>query len=51
MAIQHASPLLEIFPGQDRFQRRSFQRLKRAYIDACYSEHYAITSEELNWLA
>lgn len=34
-----------------RFQRRSFQRLKRAYVDARYSEHYDITEEELNWLA
>ncbi len=53
MAIQHTnpdSPLAAIFSGKDRFQRRSFQRLKRAYIDARYSEHYAITEEELDWL-
>lgn len=34
-----------------RFQKRSFQRLKRAYVDARYSEHYEITEEELIWLA
>ncbi|TBR41118.1 HEPN domain-containing protein [Marinomonas agarivorans] len=34
-----------------RFQKRSFQRLKRAYVDARYSEHFDITEEELNWLA
>jgi HEPN domain-containing protein/predicted nucleotidyltransferase len=54
MAIQHTnpdSPLRTIFAGKDRFQRRSFQRLKRAYIDARYSEHYAITQDELGWLA
>ena len=54
MAIQHTnpdSPLATIFAGEDRFQRRSFQRLKRAYIDARYSEHYDITKEELEWLA
>ncbi|MBJ7537304.1 HEPN domain-containing protein [Marinomonas transparens] len=34
-----------------RFQKRSFQRLKRAYVDSRYSEHYEITEEELNWLA
>ena len=54
MAIQHThpnSPLPAIFAGKDRFQRRSFQRLKRAYIDARYSEHYEITPEELLWLA
>jgi predicted nucleotidyltransferase/HEPN domain-containing protein len=54
MSIQHTSPnspLVNVFAGKDRFQRRSFQRLKRAYIDARYSEHYAITEEELEWLA
>ena len=54
MAIQHTKPddhLLEIFAGKDRFQRRSFQRLKRAYIDARYSEHYKVTQEEIEWLA
>ena len=45
------SPLLASFPGNDKFQRRSFQRLKRAYVDARYSEHYEITEEELLWLA
>lgn len=34
-----------------RFQKRSFQRLKRAYVDARYSEHFEITADELNWLA
>ena len=34
-----------------RFQKRSFQRLKRAYVDSRYSEHYEITTEELKWLA
>ena len=47
----HDSPLIGIFPGKDKFQRRSFQRLKRAYVDARYSEHYEITEEELRWLA
>jgi len=47
----HGSPLMAIFSGKDKFQRRSFQRLKRAYVDARYSEHYEITEEELVWLA
>lgn len=54
MAIEMVSPeflLNDIFPGKDKFQRRCFERLKRAYIDARYSEHYEITSEELNWLS
>jgi HEPN domain-containing protein/predicted nucleotidyltransferase len=42
---------IETFPGNTKFNRRSFQRLKHAYIDARYSEHYEIAEEELNWLA
>ena len=45
------SPFVDIFPGQDKFQRRCFERLKRAYIDSRYSEHYKITQEELEWLS
>ncbi|MEO0442834.1 MAG: HEPN domain-containing protein [Pseudomonadota bacterium] len=54
MAIDRASPdslLSNIFPGKDKFQRRCFERLKRAYIDSRYSKHYKITQEELEWLA
>ncbi|GGX63930.1 HEPN domain-containing protein [Saccharospirillum salsuginis] len=40
-----------VFPGDTKFHRRSFQRLKRAYVDARYSEHHEITHEELNWLS
>ena len=36
---------------EKRFQKRSFQRLKRAYVDARYSEHFDITEDELHWLA
>ncbi|SMS02328.1 HEPN domain protein [Vibrio mangrovi] len=41
----------EIFPMDNKFHRRSFRRLQRAYIDARYSEHYEITEEELDYLA
>ncbi len=34
----------------NKFHRRSFRRLQRAYIDARYSEHYEITEEELDYL-
>ena len=54
MAIDRTSPdssLNDIFPGKDKFQRRCFERLKRAYIDSRYSKHYKITQEELEWLA
>ncbi len=48
---KHDSRFLQTFPGKSQFNRRSFQRLKRAYIESRYSEHYVITEEELNWLA
>ncbi|MEI8632667.1 HEPN domain-containing protein [Vibrio sp. PP-XX7] len=41
----------DIFPMDDKFHRRSFRRLQRAYIDARYSMHYEITEEELAYLA
>ncbi|MEI8634956.1 HEPN domain-containing protein [Vibrio sp. PP-XX7] len=41
----------DIFPMENKFHRRSFRRLQRAYIDARYSEHYEITVEELDYLA
>ncbi len=40
-----------LFPADNQFRRRSFHRLKRAYVDARYSEHYEITVEELDYLA
>ncbi len=49
--VEHNPHYIHTFPGTNQFNRRSFQRLKRAYIDARYSEHYEITEEELNWLA
>ncbi|KUI97449.1 HEPN domain-containing protein [Vibrio sp. MEBiC08052] len=39
-----------IFPLDNKFHRRSFRRLQRAYIEARYSEHYEITAEELAYL-
>ncbi|QMV14899.1 HEPN domain-containing protein [Vibrio spartinae] len=39
-----------IFPLDNKFHRRSFRRLQRAYIEARYSEHYEITEEELAYL-
>ncbi|MEI8632123.1 hypothetical protein P4S72_08625 [Vibrio sp. PP-XX7] len=34
-----------------KFHRRSMQRLKRAYVEGRYSDHYEITEEELTYLA
>ncbi|MBJ7537465.1 HEPN domain-containing protein [Marinomonas transparens] len=40
-----------LFPADTKEKRRSFQRLKNAYVDGRYSEHYVITLDELNYLA
>ena len=39
-----------VWPDEDRFQRRSFERLKDAYVKARYSKHYKIAEDELTWL-
>ncbi|WP_370738789.1 HEPN domain-containing protein [Vibrio quintilis] len=40
-----------IFPLDNKFHRRCFRRLQRAYIEARYSEHVEITGQELDYLA
>ena len=42
--------LIDIWPRDSRFAKRSFTRLDRAYVDARYSPAYGITGEELAWL-
>ena len=44
------SRLVEAWPRDSRFSRRSFELLSRAYVEARYSSKYTITSEELAWL-
>ncbi len=51
LAISQDDRLAEVFPQDSRLYRRRFQLLKRAYVDARYSEHYRITEEELAWLS
>lgn len=51
LCAQQDTDFASLFPADNKFHRRSFQRLKRAYVDARYSEHYEITLEELNYLA
>ncbi len=41
---------LEVWPSGAPGGRRAFARLKAAYVDARYSEHYEIEREELVWL-
>ncbi|SIO94467.1 HEPN domain-containing protein [Vibrio spartinae] len=50
MCAQQDPAFADLFPMDNKFHRRSFQRLKRAYIDARYSEHFEITAEELTYL-
>lgn len=45
-----APQLIDIWPRDSRFAKRSFTRLDRAYVDARYSPAYEITGEELAWL-
>ena len=40
----------DVWPSETRHDRRCFELLKRAYVEARYSEHYKITDEELAWL-
>ena len=50
LAEQIDPELIAVWPRETKHDRRLFELLKRAYVDARYSEHYAITAEELIWL-
>ena len=50
LAEQIDPELIAVWPRETKHDRRLFELLKRAYVDARYSEHYAITAEELSWL-
>lgn len=45
-----APELIDAWPRSTRFEQRSFELLRRAYVDARYSPHFKITTEELSWL-
>nr|MBA3898267.1 HEPN domain-containing protein [Sphingomonadaceae bacterium] len=47
---QIAPALIEAWPRGSKFERRCFELLRQAYVNARYSPHYAITDEELAWL-
>jgi predicted nucleotidyltransferase/HEPN domain-containing protein len=49
-AESHAPDLIQVWPRDTRFAQRSFELLRRAYVDARYSPNYKITPEELEWL-
>ncbi|MCF6323981.1 MAG: HEPN domain-containing protein [Gammaproteobacteria bacterium] len=51
LAILQNERISEVFPQDTKINRRRFQLLKQAYVDARYSEHYKISQDELEWLA
>lgn len=46
-----ATALAEAWPRGTKFERRCFELLREAYVNARYSAHYQISDEELRWLA
>ncbi|QLC25046.1 HEPN domain-containing protein [Parasphingopyxis algicola] len=42
--------LIDVWPRETKADRRAFELLKRAYVEARYSKHYKITADELAWL-
>jgi len=42
--------LRTVWPRDTRRARAMFELLKRAYVEARYSEHYEISEEQLAWL-
>ena len=40
-----------MWPRNTKFANRCFELLRQAYVNARYSPHYKITSQELEWLA
>lgn len=46
-----APALVEAWPRGTKFERRCFELLREAYVNARYSSQYEITTEELEWLA
>lgn len=44
-------PFLSIFPQGTEEERKRFELLRKAYVDARYKPSYSISAEELQWLA
>ncbi|QKS00412.1 HEPN domain-containing protein [Sphingomonas sp. CL5.1] len=42
--------LVDAWPRENRFEQRTWEKLKEAYVKARYSKHYQISEEELRWL-
>jgi HEPN domain-containing protein/predicted nucleotidyltransferase len=50
LCVQQEPRFGTLFPKDTKYHRRCFELLKRAYVEARYSEHYEISEEELRWL-
>lgn len=50
-AESHDLRLVAAWPRDTRFGQRCFELLRQAYVNARYSPHYEITTEELDWIA
>jgi predicted nucleotidyltransferase/HEPN domain-containing protein len=46
-----APELIPAWPRGTRFEKRTWELLRRAYVEARFSSEYAISAEELAWLA
>ncbi|MNY17824.1 hypothetical protein D3C86_1511650 [compost metagenome] len=42
--------LVAAWPREQRADRRRFELLKRAYVEARYSDQYDASAEDLEWL-
>lgn len=51
MAEGLAPALIAAWPRAHYYERRPFNRLQRAYVEARYSPHYVITAEDLKFAA
>ena len=48
---ERVSPeLIPAWPRGSRFEKRCWELLRRAYVEARFSAHYTITADELRWL-
>jgi predicted nucleotidyltransferase len=45
-----APELIAAWPRSSRFDKRCWELLRRAYVEARFSSHYTISQEELAWL-
>lgn len=45
-----APELIPVWPRSNRFEKRCWELLRRAYVEARFSDQYEITSEQLTWL-